>query len=398
MKDLKCCIRLLLLLTLCAFVSACNLIRLDFNFVDNRQFEARILDQSDDVFAQLQPLALSPEIIAYMEENISDRSSSMRIVDQLQKLLFSPEYLNIQYDDAVTRTAIETFATRQGNCLSLVNLYIAMARHYGVDANFQTVMVRPSWDVRGELLVLSQHINALGRLNPSTSYIVDFTPEVSLQQLTASTISDVQARALYFNNLGAESLIAGKHEQAISYFKNALHLDPELSISWNNIGTAYSRSGDDEIAEYAYRKAFSIDRTNVTAISNLVKFYYRIGDVDTAQRYAKAIERFNNKNPYYHYNLGNIAFSEGDYESAEEYFFAAIKHKDSEPDFYLALSKTYEKLEQPERAAQLLEAARLVYLLADELYLPSRNKVRIVDEKSILRPGSSGYSVRASSL
>lgn len=390
--------KLMVTCLLCAAVSACNVIRLDFNFAEDRKLDNMILDQREDRFADIAPMALNDEIIAYLESNVTDRSSDLTIVDRLQSLLFDAQYLNIEYDDRVTRSAVQTFNDRKGNCLSVVNLYIAMARYFNVDAKFQTVKVRPSWDRRGEVLVLSQHINALGRFNSNTLYVVDFTPEIALQQLTASTIKDEEARALYFNNLGAESLIAVNYDQAIAYFKNALFLDPDLSIVWNNIGTAYSRIEEKETAAYAYQKAYSLDRSNAAAINNLVRFYRQQGDLETADRYAKAIERFNNRNPYFHYNLGSIAYADADFELARNHFTQAIKRKGSEPDFYLALSKTYEQLGRPAEAAHQYALAIESLQAAGQIYLPSSNKVRIVDEKSILRPASAGFSVRASPL
>lgn len=103
-----------------------------------------------------------------------------------------------------------------------MNLYVAMARYVNLDANFQTVEVQPNWDRRGNLLVLNQHINASGRIRGARSYVVDFTPEISLHQLTSSIVSDQVARSLYFNNLGVEELIQGNLEKAVVYFKNAL--------------------------------------------------------------------------------------------------------------------------------------------------------------------------------
>ena len=390
--------RLISVCLLCALFSACNVIRLDLNFADDRKFESQILDQREDRYTNIEPMLLNDEIIAYMQEHVTDLSTDLTIVDKLQSLLFDPAYLNIEYDDKVTRTAVQTFNDRKGNCLSVVNLYIAMARYYGVDAKFQTVKVRPSWDRRGEILVLSQHINALGRFNSSTVYVVDFTPEITLQQLTANIVDDREARALYFNNLGAESLIAKNYEDSIAYFKNALFLAPDLSIAWNNIGTAYSRLEEKDTAEYAYQKAYSLDRSNATAINNLVRFYRQKGDLETSNRYAKAIERFNNRNPYFHYNLGSIAYADADYESARDHFSEAVKRKEAEPDFYLALSKTYEQLGQPVEAARLYQQAIESVRLAGQIYLPSNNKVRIVDERTILRPASAGFSVRTSPL
>ena len=129
-----------------------------------------------------------------------------------------------------------------------------------------------------------------------------------------------------------------------------------------------------------------------------MKFHTARGDVATAERYAKAIERFNNSNPYFHYNLGNVAYAEGNFEMARMHYERAIRRKESEPDFYLALSKTYEMLGDLEQSELQLGLARVAVLNSDQLYLPSRNKVRVVDEKSILRSSSAGFSVRANPL
>jgi Flp pilus assembly protein TadD len=319
-------------------------------------------------------------------------------VQRLQELLFGPDHLNLQYDDLRTRTAIETFQDRQGNCLSVVSLYISMARYLGVDAEFQTVKIRPRWDRRGELLVLSQHINAIGRFAGGTTYVVDFTPEITLQQLTANTVSDQHSRALYFNNLGVESLIAGDLDKALGYLRNSLWVDPTLSMVWSNIGTAFSKNEDKALAEYSYRMAFDLDKTNGTAINNLTKFYFQQGDIETSERYAQAMERFNNKNPYYHYNLGNLAFAEQNFEQARDHYRDAIRRKSAEPDFYLALSTTYRRLGDTEQAERFFEVARQLVITGDQIYQPSRDKVRIVNERSILRDTSSGYSIRTGPL
>ena len=390
--------RWLILMMLCITAPGCAMIPLDLAFSRDREFETQILIQNADAFPEIDTLALNQEIIEYLDREVINRASDPEIVQRLQELLFGENELNLQYNDLRTRTAIETFQDRQGNCLSIVSLYIAMARHLGVDAEFQTVKVRPLWNRRGELLVLSQHINAIGRLGLGTTYVVDFTPEITLQQLTATTVSDAHSRALYFNNLGVESLIAGDIDKALTYFRNSLWIDPTLSLVWNSIGTAFSKKGDKSLAEYSYRMAFDLDKSNGTAINNLTKFYFQQGDVETSKRYAQAMERFNDRNPYYHYNLGNQAFADQNFELARDYFRNAIRRKDSEPDFYLALSTAYKRLGDTEQAERLFETARQLVLTGDQIYQPSRDKVRIVNERSILRNSSAGFSVRIGPL
>lgn len=376
-------------------LNACTGIRLDVEMSVSDRKDAAIIAQQADAFPERDILAINDDIIDYLNTHVTDRSNDRVIVERLRELLFEQNYLDIQYEDEHTRTAIETFESRKGNCLSVVSLYITMARYLDVDARFQTVRVRPRWDRRGEVLVLSQHINAFGSLGQREQYIVDFTPEIVVQQLTSATTSDTQARALYFNNLGVEELIVGNLEQAIVYLRNSLWIDKELSIAWSNLGATFNRSGDANLAEYAYKKAFSIDDSNATSISNLVKLYTEKGDFERAERYAKAIEKFNNRNPYFHFAQGQIAFAEGDFEVAKEHFKQAITRKDVEPEFYLALANTYKEIGDEQGYTDMVFLARYVINASQQIYLPSQEKVRFVDSDSILRSTSPGISIRA---
>ncbi len=381
------------LLLACVSVLSCRNIGLDTGFQTDVGLHAQIISQTEDAFPDIDPLSLSEEIKQLVDSQVSRRESEQTRVEKLQNILYGEEFLYLQYDDKKTHTAIEAFHARRGNCLSAMNLYVAMARYAGVDAKFQTVRVQPSWDRRGNLLVISQHINATGRFNANRSYVVDFTPEIALQQLTSRAISDREARALYFNNLGVEALVAADFQQSLEYFKNALFLNPELSISWNNIGTAYSRLSETELAEYSYQMAFNTDRSSVTAVNNLVKLYRNNGQQELAQDYEVAIERFNNQNPYFHYARGALALTANNLESARVSFRRALRLKREEPDFYTALAHVYTALGEEEEAYELLESARQLLARNAEIYRPSEDKLRIIDRDSILRDSSPGLSI-----
>ena len=371
----------------------CTAIDVELEFAENPELYSQIIDQSSDRFIDIKPLALSDEIISMIDGYIGRRDSEEERVDKLQDILYGEEFLNIQYVDDTTHTAMEIFSTKAGNCLSVMNLYVAMARHVGLDANFQTVDVQPAWDIRGGFLVLSQHINATGRFNMRRRYVVDFTPEIGLQKLTASIVSDQEARALYFNNLGVEALIANKLDQGLIYFKNALFLESGLSIAWNNIGATYNRLGYLEFAEYSYQTAFLEDNTNATAINNLVKFYLKSGNVRLAREYRKATQRFNKRNPYFHFARGNFAYNNNDLNSARISYRKAIRLDELEPDFYLALAKVYEELGDVGRARGMVDSAEKIIAQNADIYQPSSQKVRIIDSSTILRSSSPGFSI-----
>ncbi|MDA1372673.1 MAG: hypothetical protein O2971_18210 [Proteobacteria bacterium] len=375
------------------WLTACVSIDLETGFLSNEDINRQILDQTEEAFPELDPLYISDEIKRLVDDNLNSRSSDRVKVNKLQEHLYDEEYLHIQYSDVRTHTAMEAFQTREGNCLSVMNLYIAMARYAGVDAEFQTVNVQPSWDRRGSLLVLSQHINATGRLSVNSYYVVDFTPEIALQKLTSRSITDQEARALYFNNLGAEALIAERIDDALVYFKNALFLNPTLSIAWNNIGTTYKHQGNTAFAEYSYQMAFNTDNTNATSINNLAKFYRGTGNARLAREYEIAIQRFNNLNPYYHYAQGAVAMRNRDYESARKSFRRALLLKEVEPDFHIGLARAHVALGNTREAEKLRDSAEKLLAENQQIYQPSDQKVRIINNDSILRNSSPGISI-----
>ena len=384
MKTLRFSAVLVLMLTRCASID------LESEFLHDNELQARVLDQTSDAFADIDPLFLSDELKGQLDVYIGYVRDERKRVELLQDFLYDEANLGIIYSAEKTHTAMELYNARSGNCLSAMNLYVATARHLGIEARFQRVDVQPSWDKRGGLLVLSQHINATGRFDQTIRYVADFTPEIALQQLTSKVISDTQARALYFNNLGVEALVAHNYEGAIAYFKNALFLDPENAIAWNNVGAAFNRVGDRALAQYSYRTAFELDGNSATAIANLAKFYHVQGDTRRARAYELAIERFNAMNPYYHYAQGHVAYGEGDLALARKAFERALALKEEEPDFYVALGRIYFEQGDLVAARKLSREAEELVLLNEEIYRPSNSRLRVLERESGDAEGAGG--------
>jgi Flp pilus assembly protein TadD len=385
--------RLIALILLLPMLGACQFYGLSSGFRESAEIESQILGELIDM-PEIDLLALDQSVIDYLDANIEPGLGGWALVERLQAILFEPEFLNIQYDDTANYTASETFKERRANCLSLVNLYIGMARHLGMEVRYQTVQIRPMWNRRGELLILSEHINALGRIGPSNQYIIDFTPEIRLQQQTAETISDQEAEALYFNNLAVEMLVAGNTEQALELFRIALALDPALAMAWNNIGSALGRLDKPELAEYSFLKASLLDRNNASSINNLARYYAEIGETAKSQRYRRAVQSYNNRNPYYHYMLGNLAFEEKNFDAARDHFQEAIRRNDLEPDFYLALGLTFRELGDAKAYDDLSMMSLAIRELGDQTYRASQNRLRRIESRSILRSTSAGLTIQ----
>ena len=367
---------------------------IDIDFEGDRVLLASVMEQKVDRYPEVDPLQINQEIRVLVDKAVQDEDENEGRLRKLLLLLYGSDGLALRYAPEVTHTAIESFAARQGNCLSVMNLFVAMARYAGIDANFQTVKVRPNWDRRGNLVVLSQHINATGRFGPHRRYVSDFTPEVSLQQFTSTTLTDVQARSLYFTNIGVEALIEGNSEEALDFLKNALFLDPDSSVAWNNIGAIYSDLGNSELTEFSYKMSVLKDNNSMSAIGNLAKFYRKNGQLARAKQYDRAIERFNETNPYFFYSQGSAALSDDNFVLAEELFLKAVSLMRFEPVFYQALSRLYAAKGENERSTDMILISKNITLQDSQVYEPSSNKMRIIDNSfSILRDSASGISI-----
>jgi Flp pilus assembly protein TadD len=380
-------LQFLLLLCLAQLISSCTVNIVNIDFLEDPGLESTILDQDGDLFAQVNPIALNDEIRNFLDSNISSNLSPAAKVGKVRELMFDPQYLNIQYSTDKTYTAAEVFENRSGNCLSVINFYIGVTRYLGLDASFQTVKVSPIWDSRGGLNVLYEHINAIGTVRGGMQYIMDFTPEIALLDYTAETISDEEARALYFSNLGAELMIEGELELALPYLQNALWIDPSLSLAWNNIGVVYHRLGQIELAEYSYKKGYLVNTDNSTVISNLSNLYKATGDTEKAQYYQTAVQQFQNRNPYYHFNLGNEAYQANQFQTAERHYLRAIRRNDNEPEFYLRLASTYQQLGENSRALRMMDRAQLLAQSDPNANRSAADNLRLVDRNSLSTVG-----------
>lgn len=353
-----------------------------FNYRYSKAQEARLISRAlggegrqgtPELLAQ--PLTLSPAAIRKLDDAVSPSMSDARKLDALRHLLFDKDGLGLSYDASRTKTATEIWDTRTGNCLSLTNLWVAAARHVGLQASFEMVQVTPSWDFEGGTMVRYDHIVATGRLGDGKEYVVDFLPEFAVGDRRASRITDEHALALYYINRGAESILAGDYPTAVDRLRTALHIAPAVSNAWNNLGTAFSRMGDADLAEFSYQRALHLDRDNYSALSNLAQFYVAAGRPDEAKYFQERVQWYRDHNPYFAYFTAHLAFTAGDYKGAIKSLERAVALKPEEPAFYEALAKCYEKLGDDVARQRYLAEARQ---RREEQALARRNRNAVV--------------------
>ena len=326
------------------------------------------------------PLRLNPKMAQFLVKKVGGGQGRAFRLNALVDAIFGKDGLDITYGETATRTAIETFKERNGNCLSFTFLFVAMARHLGFNAYFTEVAEVLSWDQRGEILVVHKHMFATVEMDNGTVRI-DFLPGAEKRYREMRRISDRRAVAHYYNNLGADLLTSGDAAAALPYFEKALDTDRTLTLALVNQGVAQRQLGDPAAAEESYLRALEIDRREASAASNLSSLYLAQGRVEEAQPYVRRVQSHLKRNPFRYFRQGLLAAERGDAETAIRNLKQAVERMPDDSGFHAALADAYLQAGDPEKARASLK--RAVRVAKDQ-----RQRTEMEDRLAALRdPG-----------
>ncbi|MFL0808944.1 MAG: tetratricopeptide repeat protein [Agarilytica sp.] len=294
--------------------------------------------------SDLNLLKLDHNIQDLLDREVRPQTTKLKRLARLQSLLFSKDELHIRYQGDLTLTAIETFERRAGNCISLANLFIASARYLGIEARYQFVKVEQQWQRVGSLIEVPTHINVqvkTGKTPLNIEFNGAYAANSHEKKLLHSPISDLRAKAEFFNNLGAQKLKENRYNEAIEYFHIALEQDANSDSAWSNLGVAYKKTSREKRAEQSYLKALKLAPNNKPVAKNLYILYRDIGAKRKAKKYAKLVEKYSRKNPYYLEKLALDELRGGNYKSAKKFINKAIRAHKTEASFYHTLARIH---------------------------------------------------------
>lgn len=289
--------------------------------------------------ADVDVLAMTPEMDAFLERYILPYEDAQTRLNMLTLAITSSGVLGFDYDDTRTLTAAEAFRTRSGNCISFANLMVALARNAGLKASYQEVLIQPVWISREDTLLITKHINVVVS-SPRYSYVVDVSGVRISQHDRRRIITDLDAKTLYYSNIGAEALIGNDLPAAWAYLARAIDIESRLTDPWVNLGVVYARNDQLDAAELVYQAALQIDRSDASAMSNLYEVYLARENVSAAADLKRKVERYREKNPYYLMMLSEESLQMGRYEESIRLLQRALKKKDDDYILHFAMAKT----------------------------------------------------------
>ena len=279
-------------------------------------------------------LELDNEMRAFVARNVGDTRSGRERLRRLLAAMVESGLMSLDYDDAKTKTARQSFHDRVGNCMSFTALFVALAREADLDVAFQTVEVPPNWYADSDLIILNNHVNAVVKHNYGSRVVVDFNVTELKGDYETREVSDKYALALYYNNVAMDALRHGNLERSFRLLRKSIETYPDIAGTWANLGVIYSRGDRGDYAIAAYRKALDLDSSHRTSLTNLAAIYKSRGEGNKAEYYARKVRRYRERNPYYHYYHALAAYDNGNLEAAEEHLARALDLKDTEHTFF----------------------------------------------------------------
>ncbi len=167
-----------------------------------------------------------------------------------------------------------------------------------------------------------------------------------------------RVRELYkkvYLNLGIARQQTGRTDEAISYYRCALAVDPRTASAWNNMGNAFFRRGDVEQAVSCFKKALAVDPAYEQAAANLKKIDRILN------RYGPIISQFEAEadqapgNAQISFQLGRIYQAAGMIDRAIEQYDKTVKLNPGMIEGLNLLAVLYAETGQDEKATGAME-------------------------------------------
>jgi Tfp pilus assembly protein PilF len=310
--------------------------------------------------------ALSDAMRRYLGTEIPPSSALRDPRRALLEMLSDPKRLALNYDAGSTRNAAQAFEARAGNCLSLVIMTAALAKHLEVPVSFRSVRVEELYTRSGSLTVASGHVNlVLGNapwrgLHGSTEaaeLTIDFLPPSELKGQFTEPLQEATIVAMYLNNRAAEALADEQVSDAYWWAREALLQDPAFDAAANTLAVVYLRSGHLNEAEAVLRRVLAQEPDSTSALSNLIVTLQRAGRTDEATAAAARLAQIQPYPPFHFFELGRRAMDAHDYGAARDLFNRELRRQPNQHEVHFWAALAYWRLGDNAQASEHMRLA-----------------------------------------
>jgi Flp pilus assembly protein TadD len=308
--------------------------------VPTQLFQDQAFDAPTQRIDASEVFALSPAMKRYLEVDIASQLRTMGAQRGLVDALYRKAKLSLDYETDITRTAAQAFDARAGNCLSLVVMTAALAKHLSLPIQYQALIGNESWSRNGGLSFVNGHVNItvarrlVDRINgveSSTLLQLDFGALPAGRGMHIRPVGERTILAMFMNNRAAEALARGEMADAYAYAREAVIQDPSFAGAYNSLAVVYQRRGLDAAAERAYRHAIAQDEDHRPAMHNLSRLLDAQGRSAEAAPWRAKLAKLDAEPPFHHFDLGVAAVQAGDYQAAQAHILREMRR---DPDYH----------------------------------------------------------------
>ena len=298
--------------------------------------------RAEDVFALSD--AMKRRVDVEMAPLLRSRGARQGLVDAL----YAKNQLRLEYDTQMTRNAAQAYEARAGNCLSLVIMTAAFARHLGIPVTYRSVFTEATWSRSGDLYFSSGHVNlSLGMKRPDNvvwtqgerQLTIDFLPPQDLVGQRGLSISEETIVAMYMNNRAAESLAQGRLDDAYHYARAAIRQAPSFLSAYNTLGVIYLRRGHPAHAERVFAQVIEREPANTMVIGNQVRALQALGRDEAATALSQRLAQIEPHPPFHFFDQGLAAMRAGDFVRARDLFAREVQRAAYYHEFHFWLAQ-----------------------------------------------------------
>ncbi|MFT3830401.1 MAG: transglutaminase domain-containing protein [Opitutaceae bacterium] len=290
-------------------------------------------------------LRLTPEMLAFFNARVHRRATVEMRLDEIAAAILAERGLHFRYVADGMWDVREAFRRRAGNCVTYSMLVVAVARAYGIHAEFNEVQTEPRWSRLGPIVLESRHLNVwVGTVGGGYEIDLILPEELRESRRSAVVVSDERAWASAYTNAGVYRLAAGERAEAFALLERAVSIDPTFSGAWTNLGCAHQIGGEPELAATCFKRALAHAPATMSALSGLARIERAAGHFAEAERLERRVRSYRERNPYYLLAVARNQLERDRPESARRYLTRAISLKKDEPELYEAMIEVSRRL------------------------------------------------------
>jgi len=285
-----------------------------------------------------------------------------RLEDYLWNQLASFRYVS------ETLPPAEAIEQRAGNCMSLAALTHSLSQLAELEHDFQLVETPPAFEQANQTLISNNHVRSRifrPRPDPDSSdssfIIVRGHIEVDYFNdrpgVRGDRISDEAFLAMYYHNLGVESLLDGDLDQAFTLAQAALNKKSDYPDALNLLGILHRRANDPATAEAYFNYITEVHGLRPDVLSNLANLLRSQGRDKEADALKWQLADIDDSNPYHWVELGNQARRNGSPELALHWYRIAIQNAPYFHEAYWQAGVTLSQQDDPIRSGYYFERA-----------------------------------------